>query len=411
MKKNVLKMIAFCVALIMFTASVNAQYYYVNLVNTVGSEWVCELIAVEPLDVSVYLNGSVLYFDTQPRIVNGRTMVPMRTIFEMMGAKVEWDETNKTINAYKNNGEIKLSMQIGNFSMTKNDVVINLDVAPSIIDGRTFVPLAAIAQGFGASVMWFAPDAVIIELPAVDRSSMVPLFSPDGRVAFLPYNDKQRYINVGWFETPGAAKIKLFNIFGQAVSVFKKEVDFYKSAGWHDRVEQVTTKMYSMDKRMIIVFNCEVDAYKAVGWYDNFKDVSTVLYSTDNRTITVYKSEVEAYIAVGWYATYDEAMAAAKKEGKSATVSNSSEVKDRNGRVLKVGNTVKIYGMVDYFLAEITAISNGKIEVYTYDYIDFLSGRSILNTASTKDISLSAMIAGVRLNSRVWIAPSNVILN
>ncbi|HOA80330.1 MAG TPA: copper amine oxidase N-terminal domain-containing protein, partial [Defluviitaleaceae bacterium] len=42
-------------------------------------------------NINVTLNGEPLYFDVNPQIINGRTMVPIRAIFEAMGANVKWD--------------------------------------------------------------------------------------------------------------------------------------------------------------------------------------------------------------------------------------------------------------------------------------------------------------------------------
>ena len=50
-------------------------------------------------DISVYLDGQPLTFDVQPQIINGRTVVPLRAIFEAMGAKVNWDGDTQTVTA------------------------------------------------------------------------------------------------------------------------------------------------------------------------------------------------------------------------------------------------------------------------------------------------------------------------
>ena len=42
--------------------------------------------------IKVKLDGKTISFDVEPQIVEGRTMVPLRAIFEAMGAEIEWDE-------------------------------------------------------------------------------------------------------------------------------------------------------------------------------------------------------------------------------------------------------------------------------------------------------------------------------
>lgn len=58
----------------------------------------CTVFANE--NVTVKLNGTTLDFDVQPQLIGGRTMVPMRKIFESLGAVVTWDENTSTVTAY-----------------------------------------------------------------------------------------------------------------------------------------------------------------------------------------------------------------------------------------------------------------------------------------------------------------------
>ena len=55
-----------------------------------------EAYAEEAKTVSVYTDGTQIDFDVEPQIINDRTMVPMRAIFEAIGAEVNWDDSTKT---------------------------------------------------------------------------------------------------------------------------------------------------------------------------------------------------------------------------------------------------------------------------------------------------------------------------
>lgn len=103
-------------------------------------------------DITVNLDGKSVSFDVAPQIINDRTMVPMRAIFEAMGADVEWDEASRTITSVKADTTIK--MTIDDDKMYVNDNEITLDSSPVIIDDRTLVPVRAIAEAFGAAVEW-----------------------------------------------------------------------------------------------------------------------------------------------------------------------------------------------------------------------------------------------------------------
>ena len=110
--------------------------------------------------IKVIVNDKPVEFDVAPTIINDRTMVPLRAIFEALGADVDWDDATKTITAVKDDTTIK--MQIGNDKMTKNGTESTLDSAPVIIDSRTLVPVRAIAESFGSDVSWEAETKTVI---------------------------------------------------------------------------------------------------------------------------------------------------------------------------------------------------------------------------------------------------------
>lgn len=118
-------------------------------------------IIANPLTaIKVVLNGEQLKFDRLPITENGRTLVPLRVIFEAMGATVDWDGVTQTVTAVKGNTTVK--MQIGNSIMIKNGEKIALDVPPKIINGRTLVPVRAVAESFGAKVDWDGETKTVI---------------------------------------------------------------------------------------------------------------------------------------------------------------------------------------------------------------------------------------------------------
>lgn len=87
-----------------------------------------------------------------PYMKDGRTMVPLRVVAENLNASVDWIESESRIDLTCKTDRIQL--WIGKTEARKNKDTMKLDVAPEVIDGRTFVPLRFVAEAFGAKVTW-----------------------------------------------------------------------------------------------------------------------------------------------------------------------------------------------------------------------------------------------------------------
>jgi len=124
-------------------------------------------------EISVYINGERVEFDVPPQIIDNRTMVPVRNMFEALGAEVEWRENTQSITAVK--GRIAIVMQIGRYQMDifiypdeeRTPIPISpweipLDAPPIIVDNRTLMPLRAVTEGLDADVVWDEENRAVI---------------------------------------------------------------------------------------------------------------------------------------------------------------------------------------------------------------------------------------------------------
>lgn len=100
----------------------------------------------------VFVDGELLHFDVRPQIQNGRTLVPMRMIFESLGADVSWEPKTRTAVAVKDGVTIRLP--IDSKTVTRNGQTITLDVPAKIVDTRTMVPARFVSEAFGDKVEW-----------------------------------------------------------------------------------------------------------------------------------------------------------------------------------------------------------------------------------------------------------------
>lgn len=103
-------------------------------------------------EIKVILNGEEIEFAQPPIIRDDRILVPLRTIFEAMGATVAWNGNTQTVTSTK--GSTTVSMTIDSYIMLKNGVEIYLDVPAQLVGDYTMVPVRAVAEAFGADVSW-----------------------------------------------------------------------------------------------------------------------------------------------------------------------------------------------------------------------------------------------------------------
>jgi hypothetical protein len=111
-------------------------------------------------DLKILLNGTPLQFDTQPQIINGRTMVPLRAIFEALGATVSWEPATSKITATKD--ETRLELTLNSEQAKVNDKAVILDAPAVSINGRTLVPLRFISENMNMNVLWDGDTSTII---------------------------------------------------------------------------------------------------------------------------------------------------------------------------------------------------------------------------------------------------------
>jgi hypothetical protein len=104
--------------------------------------------------IPVIVNGQKVKFpDTEPYVdENGRTMVPVRFVSEMLGADVKWN--NETRTAIIKTSDKNIIMTIGSKTPTVNGQAIELDTAAAMVEGRTMVPLRFVSEALDSKVTW-----------------------------------------------------------------------------------------------------------------------------------------------------------------------------------------------------------------------------------------------------------------
>lgn len=139
------------------------------------------------------------------KLIDERTMIPMRSIFEELGAQVTWDQNTSTITATK--GNTKILLKIGSKDTKVNNKTVKLDVQPQVQKGVTLIPLRFVSEALGAQVEWnnTLQRAIISQ---GDKEIIVTI----ERAAWLmdSFNIKDKNDNI--VELPNLAKVTIVEI-------------------------------------------------------------------------------------------------------------------------------------------------------------------------------------------------------
>ena len=103
-------------------------------------------------DTTAYVGSSTSTLDAPPFIEKGVTLVPLRFISEVFGALVDWNGALQVITI--NYRTLTIQLQVGSNVVLVGTEFKKLDVPPKIVNGRTFVPIRFISETFGAEVGW-----------------------------------------------------------------------------------------------------------------------------------------------------------------------------------------------------------------------------------------------------------------
>lgn len=143
-------------------------------------------------DISVFINATEVQFDVPPVIVEGRTLVPLRAIFEALGASVEWN--NETRSVLSERAGSAVSLTVGSNVMTVNGTQKILDVPAQIIQDRTLVPVRAISEAFECEVEWdnatrsvqiYTSTNVLLDIPSIPPYTGSPFTVINNNVPFF----------------------------------------------------------------------------------------------------------------------------------------------------------------------------------------------------------------------------------
>ena len=142
--------------------------------------------------ISVQLDGQTLTFsDAAPEARDGRTFLPVRAVFEAMGAQVSYDAASGAVTAVRDGTTVTMTLGSTEASVTMDGITtpVVMDVAPYAHGNRTYVPVRFAAQAFGCIVGWDADDRTVI---LIDTEKLV-----EDTIAKYDYTLLEKYLAYG----------------------------------------------------------------------------------------------------------------------------------------------------------------------------------------------------------------------
>ncbi|NHN34731.1 stalk domain-containing protein [Paenibacillus agricola] len=159
-------------------------YYYIKVVSESGDFATSEpqFLPINTNGASipqVFISGQSQIYEQAPINQNGNMLVPLRAIFEALGATVSWDQNTQTVTATK--GTIMIVLTIGSKTATVNGKTVILNVPGQLINGYTMVPIRFVSESLGANVKWDSTSSSVVITtddnngqPPVDADASIP---------------------------------------------------------------------------------------------------------------------------------------------------------------------------------------------------------------------------------------------
>lgn len=201
--------------------------------------------------VTVYVDGMPLIMEVLPIIENSRTLVPFRAIAEAMNITVSWDAQTRTVWASDNSTSVRL--QIDSRTAYINNTAVSLEAAPRIVNNRTLIPLRFFSEAFDCQVAWNGAlyrasittpvkDITVIGFYALgdsQSSSWTDMFGQSYPQTAVGNTDIVDELALGWF-----------SIDRQGNLLDKSRTGWQRPEGWEEVLD--SAEKYHLSSEMVV---------------------------------------------------------------------------------------------------------------------------------------------------------------
>ncbi len=181
-------------------------------------------VFADEIPITIWINGEKVESEVDPVTENDRTLVPLRAIFEAMGAEVSWDDASQTAKVAADG--ITIQVVIDDVVMKKNGEDVILDVPARLINDRTMVPVRAISEGIGADVDWNEEEQKV--LITYQKQEDEKADEPYDTMKVIGRRVQQHEIEgykVVWYESVDTVRLPIKDVDGNVVAYETKNMD------------------------------------------------------------------------------------------------------------------------------------------------------------------------------------------
>jgi hypothetical protein len=354
-------------------------------------------------DISVYIDDAKVTFGQPPIIQEGRTLVPLRAIFEGLGMAVLWKQESKSIVA--SNDNVVINLQVGNTNASVgNDeagfIEIELDTAPQNINSSVLVPVRFIGEASGSDVVWNNSTKSVMITSVPERE-------------FIGTNEFNRGYERMGYAIWGTGRSFVIQGYTQSLA------DGYVSDGFgkESAFGQSYVGTYTNDKYNGFGTVTLKSGNKIKGNYNDGKISEGEFIFTDGSR---YKGPLDqiSFLPDGT-GTYTYAngtsITATFIDGQYQKETDPNMPYDSEGNLLGVGDTVKMYtALLDIFIGEVIQVNGNQVLIRWFDVQDMF-GMSSLDyyyddEEKEDDFAAAQFAGGVNFNTPQWVDAKKLFL-
>ncbi len=272
-------------------------------------------------DIKVLVDGKEIVFDQKPVIEDGRVLVPFRAIFEALECQVTYNDYGGSKTVMAKQGSKVINLTIGEKEYYVDGEMKTLDVPAKIINDRTMVPVRAVSEGLDAKVGWTdSTKTVTIEGEKgqynIDRKIISKDFlSDDGKnilrfyAAYPVIENKENdsFIN------------DINNHYKAAIEQFYEEVstEVYKEAkDWYDGFEEYYTPE-EIANQIYPLMDMSVDFDVTYNENDGISMTMLFYYNYGGAHPTTERVSKTFDLALGEEITIDDVLIGTKEENEA----------------------------------------------------------------------------------------------